>query len=182
MRIVIKYIYIMSVTKCHELKHKYKITQQYYITYSKICQIREVIDMRLWHYKLLPVLPDKMLIAEWRECIAIKRQWEKGTLKHRLVSYVKNYDKQYFINYMGRVTGEMIKRSVKYNVNYVYEILIFCLEDKDSEPISILNDNYTEHNDRYLKQCLYNLQEKFDRRIITKEEWSKIVDKFGGYL
>ena len=39
MRIVIKYIYIMSVTKCHELKHKYKITQQYYITYSKICQI-----------------------------------------------------------------------------------------------------------------------------------------------
>lgn len=39
MRIVIKYIYIISVTKCHKLKHKYKITQQYYITYSKICQI-----------------------------------------------------------------------------------------------------------------------------------------------
>jgi hypothetical protein len=29
---------------------------------------------------------------------------------------------------------------------------------------------------------LYNLQEKFDRGIITQEEWSKIVDKFGGYL
>ena len=33
--------------------------------------------MRLWDYRLLEVLPNKFIIAEWRECIAIKRQWEK---------------------------------------------------------------------------------------------------------
>lgn len=33
--------------------------------------------MRLFHYALIPVLDNKHLIAEWRECIGIKRQWEK---------------------------------------------------------------------------------------------------------
>lgn len=52
--------------------------------------------MRLWYYKLIPVLPKKMLISQWRECIAIKRQWEKGTLKHRLVNYILKYPKRIF--------------------------------------------------------------------------------------
>ena len=30
------------------------------------------------------------------------------------------------------------------------------------------------HNERYLKQCYYNLQEKYDCRGISKEEWMKI--------
>lgn len=37
-------------------------------------------------------------------------------------------------------------------------------------------------NDRYLKQCLFNLQEKYDCGGISKEEWIKIVEKFGDYL
>ena len=138
--------------------------------------------MRLWHYKLIPVLPNAMLVSQWRECIAIKRQWEKGTLKHRLVSYVMDYDKRYFIDYVSKVIGEMIKRKINYNINYYYEMFNFCLIDTDLGYITILKDIYKEHNDRYLKQCLYNLQEKADRGIITKEEWQKIEDKFGDVL
>lgn len=37
--------------------------------------------MRLWHYQLIPVLPKAMLVSQWRECIAIKRQWEKRKFK-----------------------------------------------------------------------------------------------------
>ena len=70
--------------------------------------------MRLWHYKLIPVLPDKMLVSQWRECIAIKRQWEKGTLKHRLVSYVKDYAREYFLQYVQHITWELRKRNIKY--------------------------------------------------------------------
>ena len=33
--------------------------------------------MRLWHNGLIEFLPQQMLISQWRECIAIKRQWEK---------------------------------------------------------------------------------------------------------
>lgn len=123
--------------------------------------------MRLWHYKLIPLLPNKMLVSQWRECIAIKRQWEKGTLKHRLVSYVMDYDKIYFLNYIDLVLEEMKKRNIKYNFDLYNEIYNFCISNK------IIN-NYPEHNDRYLKQCLYNLQEKADRGIITSEEWEKI--------
>ena len=127
--------------------------------------------MRLWNYKLIPVLPNKMLVSQWRECIAIKRQWEKGTLKHRLVSYVKDYDKSYFNHYFLDVAVEMSKRNIKRNAQYIVEINEFCNDDYTLE-------YYEEHNDRYLKQCYYNLQEKADRGIITKEEWQKIENFF----
>ena len=128
--------------------------------------------MRLWHYKLIPVLPNAMLVSQWRECIAIKRQWEKETLKHRLVSYVKDYEEQYFMDYVESVVEEMEKRKIKYQIKYYDEILEFC----GTLPHAWFN--YKEHNERYLKQCLYNLQEKYDRGIITKEEWQKIEDLF----
>ena len=130
--------------------------------------------MRLWDYRLLKVLPDRFIIAEWRECIAIKRQWEKGTLKHRLVSYVMDYNEKYFLNYIILITKEMTERNIKYNNELFEEIYHFCWN------YEIINYKfmYPEHNDRYLKQCYYNLQEKYDRGIITKEEWEKIEDLF----
>ena len=128
--------------------------------------------MRLWHYKLLPVLPDKMIISQWRECIAIKRQWEKGTLKHRLVSYVKDYFPIVFLEYVDMVVKELKKRNIKYQRKYYDEIIAFCFV-----PLNVRqNFRYKEHNDRYLKQCYYNLQEKADRGIITKEEWDKLKE------
>jgi uncharacterized protein (TIGR02328 family) len=131
--------------------------------------------MRLWHYKLIPVLPNAMLVSQWRECIAIKRQWEKGTLKHRLVSYVQEYNDNLYLYYVKCVAEEMYLRGIKYQTKFYKEISDFCGR-------VYLADHYPKHNDRYLKQCLYNLQEKADRGIITQEEWQKIEDKFGGML
>lgn len=130
--------------------------------------------MRLWHYKLLSVLPDKMLISQWRECIAIKRRWEKGILKHRLVSYVMDYDKEYFLNYTEMLLAEMIMRHIKFKIIYYQEIRKFCLINN----FPTINKHYPEHNNRYLKQCLYNLEEKAIRNIISKEEWLKIYNEF----
>ena len=125
--------------------------------------------MRLWDYRLLKVLPDRFIVAQWRECIAIKRQWEKGTLKHRLVSYVMDYDGEYFLSYVDKIINEMGARNIKYQYKYYIEIRDFI------EPTYYITaSNYLEHNNRYLKQCYYNLQEKYDRGIITEEEWKKI--------
>ena len=129
--------------------------------------------MRLWHYKLIPYLPKDMLVSQWRECIAIKRQWEKGTLKHRLVSYVMNYDKEYFMQYVAHIDVEMTMRKIKHQDKYYNEILEFCEEDIDEEEL-YQEKPYLEHNRRYLIQCYYNLQEKYDRGIITFDEWKKI--------
>ena len=63
--------------------------------------------MRLWDYRLLKVLPDRFIVSQWRECIAIKRQWEKGTLKHRLVSYVMGHSKDNFAWYTHQIFLEL---------------------------------------------------------------------------
>lgn len=129
--------------------------------------------MRLWHYKLIPVLPKAMLVSQWRECIAIKRQWEKGTLKHRLVSYVMDYDRKYFSQYVGRLGNELIHRKININMDLYDEIRVFCIGNHWD--FNIYDDfNYPEHNDRYLQQCYYNLQEKADRGIVSEEEWKNI--------
>ena len=130
--------------------------------------------MRLWHYELISVLPNKMLVSQWRECIAIKRQWEKGTLKHRLVDYVQDYGKYIFSNYVRLVVEELLNRNIKFQIKYWDEIIEFCDGNYNT------SDIYFEHNDRYLKQCYYNLQEKADRGIISKEEWQKIESFIGG--
>lgn len=126
--------------------------------------------MRLWDYRLLKVLPDKFIIAEWRECIAIKRQWEKGTLKHRLVSYVMDYPKYFFFGYVTSVVNEMERRRIKYNEKLYEEIGRFC--------IGMTGNHYPEHNNRYLRENLYNLEEKAMRNIISKEDWQKIYNNF----
>lgn len=125
--------------------------------------------MRLWHYKLIPVLPNAMLVSQWRECIAIKRQWEKGTLKHRLVSYVKEHDKIYFMSYVVNLITELDNREINHQSKYFYEIADFCRCFGGS---GILN--YPEHNSKYFTQCFYNLEEKHDRGIISDEEWKPI--------
>lgn len=132
-----------------------------------------MIILRLWHYKLIPVLPNKMLVSQWRECIAIKRQWEKESLKHRLVSYVMMYNKCVFLNYVELVVSELEKRNFKYNKFYLDEIKRFCLDRNVSD-----NTFYLEHNQRYLRQCFYNLEEKFDRGIITNDEFNNILKLF----
>ncbi len=134
--------------------------------------------MRLWSYQLIPVLPNAMLVSQWRECLAIKRQWEKGTLKHRLVSYVTEEPKGLFYRYVWDLCCELEERNIKYQEKYLNEISTFT----NGCGLPDLIKGYEQHNDRYLKQCLYNLQEKADRGIITKEEWQKIEDKFGGML
>ena len=133
--------------------------------------------MRCWHYRLIPYLPKAMLVSQWRECIAIKRQWEKGTLKHRLVSYVMDYDRDAFFDYVIVVLQGLNKRKIDWSIKLFKEISEFCPISRGEDEI-----RYLEHNDRYLKQCLYNLQEKADRGIITQEEWQLIYDNFKEYL
>lgn len=128
--------------------------------------------MRLWSYQILDVLPQEQLISQWRECVAIKRQWEKGTLKHRLVSYVMKWQPSAFYYYTEKVINEMNKRNIKYQQKFLDEIYNFCMVKGNAK------FNYPEHNDRYLRQCLYNLEEKATRGIINKEEWQKIYNKY----
>ena len=83
------------------------------------------------------------------------------------------------MNYVVDIVEEMSIRKIKYQEKYYDEIIKFCA-------LGSPYVNYPEHNNRYLIQCFYNLQEKYDRGMITDEEYSKIQDvvlkKLGGVI
>ena len=81
-----------------------------------------------------------------------------------------NYNKAMFMRYVLEVISEMEERNIKFQARYYEEINDFCGD--------LSSPHYPEHNDRYLKECLYNLEEKAIRGIITKDEWMKIYDEF----
>lgn len=139
--------------------------------------------MRLWHKDLIPVLPRKQLLSQWRECCALaKTIATKGTPNHLLVNKIMNYPLGTdFYMYCQLVTAEMANRSYKVNKNayskFIINLQMACENGTliwDPE-VNIFKD---WHNDRYLTQCYYNLQEKFDCGGIPIQEWRKVQDLY----
>ena len=131
--------------------------------------------MRLWHKDLIPVLPKQQLVAQWRECCLIAREINvKGTPNHILVNKILNYPIEhfFFFRYSRRVFNEMCYRGYNPDWNkfnkYIPEFL-----SAEYEYINIFEG---WHNDRYLTQCYYNLQEKYDCGGIPDNEWKKLED------
>lgn len=137
--------------------------------------------MRLWHYKLIPVLPNKQLVSQWRECCAIAGEIAKyGSPRSPLTRKVIEYPTLHFVSYTNRILAEMNKRGYKVSEKSYLQFAMNMNEGKknffDYKGGLIINGNlFTNwHNDRYLKQCYYNLQEKYDCGMISESEWQKI--------
>ena len=129
--------------------------------------------MRLWHIDLIDVLPRQQLLGQWRELCCIASNIKKNnTPNHILVNKIMDYTWSDFKSYCVNVINEMRKRGYKVSEEKLWKYDV----TKDSE---IVNNVYNEwHNERYLKQCLYNLQEKYDCGGVSDEEWNKISKKF----
>ena len=130
--------------------------------------------MRLWHKDLISVLPRQQLLGQWRECCLIaKNIAEKCTPNHILVNKItEQYDITHFKRYCKEVYDEMLKREYKCDWDKLDKYLQFYFGLLPSH-----NELFhCWHNDRYLKQCLYNLQEKYDCGGISDEEWGKITE------
>lgn len=113
--------------------------------------------MRIWHYKLIPFLPKSQLIAQWRELNSIFKKQDK----HILINYVYEYPKDDLFIYSAMIVEEMHKRGyvIKFSENFNnYFGLDMYKRPCDYTPFK------RHHNERYLIQCFYNLQEKFDRK------------------
>lgn len=66
----------------------------------------------------------------------------------------------------------MTSRGYK-TMNSVWEKIISVIDtDFNILPIEELFPNW--HNERYYKQCYYNLEEKFDCGGLSNSEWEKI--------
>ena len=133
--------------------------------------------MRMWHKDLIDVLPDKQLLAQWRECCAIAVNIMKfGTPNHILVNKVRGYNKSHFYNYCCMVVNEMFNRG--FNVSDESRKKIYdYVSPKEMQVGSVINHEELFsgwHTDRYLLQCFYNLQEKYDCGGLTFGEWQNV--------
>lgn len=132
--------------------------------------------MRLWHWELIPYLPNLMILAQWRELCAIaKNIQEKGTPGHKLVNPVMDYPWWEFHLYASKIKAECIRRgfdisSSESKFDHILED-IKTKFDNDKPDTEFLFRNW--HTSRYLTQNYYNLEEKFDRGIITEKEWQE---------
>ena len=112
--------------------------------------------MRLWHYELIHYLPKSQLLAQWRELNSIFKKQPK----HILINYVYEYPKNDLKEYACIVIEEMKSRGYKiknmdnFKAYFGSKLLPAPIDGK-------LFRNH--HTFRYLHQCFYNLQEKFDR-------------------
>ncbi len=131
--------------------------------------------MRLWHKALIPYLPKQQLLGQWRELNSIYKRQNK----HILINFIYKYDKVVLSVYSALVIDEMEKRHYKINLDNFFEYF----KDIDDYIKFDFDEIYRyKMDDRYLIQCLYNLQEKYDCGGISHEEWDIIRQKFKNYL
>lgn len=144
--------------------------------------------MRLWHYKLIDVLPTQYILGQWREVLAISGTIKlNGKLNHATVNRANDYSIEHLIVYADLVIKSFSKREftigtnalqklkddigysedVKYNIDN--DTGIITLENGE-----ILFENF--HNDRYLTQNVIMFQEKYDVDMISKEDWLKMLE------
>ena len=134
--------------------------------------------MRLWHKDLIEVLPRQQLLGQWRELNSIYKKQDK----HILINFIYDYDITDIIWYSTLVYDEMIKRGYKCDTKNFKKRYSMTMETAKCVNIPYDAIFKNKMNERYLKQCLYNLQEKYDCGGISQEEWQKIEDKFGGVM
>ena len=132
--------------------------------------------MRIWHKDLIEVLPREQLTGAWRECSAIAGAIKKnGEPNHLLVNKIMDFNYNHFITYSKLVRAEMTKRGYTTMNSVMNKIESPLTEERVEIPFKELYSSW--HNMRYLKQCYYNLQEKFDCGGISKEDWARIERK-----
>lgn len=126
--------------------------------------------MRMWHYKLLPFIPDKQFRGQLRELIAIKRNWERKRYPHHmLVDRVTDYSKSHFNTYFKMYCDEYSKRyGKKVKQEYADEIDEFCGHMK----LHGCELYAGWHGNEYLRICMSNIFEKYTCSGFSVEEWS----------
>lgn len=130
--------------------------------------------MRLWHYRLLPYLPDAQFKGQLRELVAIMRDWrDNGSTNHLLINRIMEYSKNHLVQYFFMYEVEYHKRYGKH-LPEISDEFTKLIQSPDGK--GFLGG---WHNKEYLRVCMANLYEKHVFGIgnsrITGEEWQRIT-------
>lgn len=131
--------------------------------------------MRLWHEDLIEALDRQRLLAQHRECCALRGLgWGK---KHATVDYVFTYSPAHLIAYHNKVMDEMEKRGYKPNpvwreINYRGKDIGFMgrITQEEVDVAARLKPIFKEHDDIYYAFCVKLLKDKDPFYYIFLEE------------
>ena len=134
--------------------------------------------MRIWHYDLLPYLPDAQFKGQLREFVAIMRDWrDKGKTNHLLINKVMEYPKNDLVRYFIRYEVLYQERYHKWLSDIWHEFKNFDIDDECS------NGCYSGwHDNEYLRVCMANLYEKHKYGVgksrITDDQWERLLSGY----
>ena len=134
--------------------------------------------MRLWHKKLIKVLPKQQFLGQIRELTAICKDIQtKGKTNHILINKIMDYDLSHLYTYCKLIEDNAKQRKINITEQTLNKWWnTFAIEERKIIDITELFNNW--HNHRYLIQCFYNLQEKADCGGITENEFKLIKQEF----
>lgn len=142
--------------------------------------------MRLWHYALLPYLPDAQFKGQLRELVAILHDWQnKGHTNHLLINRVMEYGPIDLYEYLVKYDQAYIHRYGRMISSKIYRDFFNFAFGEDADMVHYnrtkpLFDGW--HNNEYLRICYANLFEKYKYGIgkskITEEEWQKLLNGY----
>ena len=155
--------------------------------------------MRLWHYKMIPFLPEAQLLGQWRECCAVAQMWaNKHDIRHALVKPVIHYPPEELLLYSRLVANEMEARGYhlgEYTVAKLKDNIFKCICEFDNDYKYIRyniddiwkgndwNERLAEdilfrnwHNQTYFHICYWNLYEKYLCGCVPDIEWSRFEE------
>ena len=116
--------------------------------------------MRLWHQELIPMLPKEQLLAQHRECCALRgRGWGR---RHSVVDYVFNHSRERLFAYHTMVMDEMSRRGYAVSPEW-WDVRYRGKRLKAEGAIRRRRFGpriYREHDEHYLAECLKNLRRK----------------------
>ncbi len=136
--------------------------------------------MRIWHYDLLPYLPDLQFKGQLREMMLILHQWrDKGKTNHLLINKVMEYPKNDFARYFLWYEAIYHKKYGKWLTKQWEEFKAF-----DDTPINERSSGCFGgwHNKEYLRSNMANLWEKHvfgvGKSRISDEAWQRLIDGY----
>ena len=92
-----------------------------------------------------------------------------------MINFVYDYPKEHLLLYSNLVLLQMDKRKYKYELNNYHEYFKGLVSTGNILPHNCFKEKM---NNTYLRECLYNLEEKAICGGITLKEWQKIYDRY----
>ena len=127
---------------------------------------------RFWHIDLLDVLPDSYLKILRAQCCAAAKVLTGSATVAPAIEPIMRYSRDDIGTYFLAVADECQRRGILKPLTYRQ----YFAEYEDCKRIE--HPFLAWHNERYLKQCVINLSEKYDAGKFSEEEWNLICRKY----